>query len=459
MAFNPASFAIPQGASQQQTIEALISGIRELVRTTPDGQLTPEQRAAVDGHLQAQAGVLQAAGQQAGRTVANRPLTPLPVFGQTANINGIRLNQLPEYGGPKDNSPEACLSWLEKIMDSAQANTLTEEATKDLLKAKATGLVYTSIAQMIRDQLALTIIVATLEVQFAGVIPASEAKTKCGRMEKDPKESVSTFALKLRKMAHIAARDEPTAVERTAMERELTATNLRRALPPSVKKDLEDREASRRDDGKPEWSLNDLIVQAELIDSRRQDRIAQMQEKRNTRYTPQYKPTRDHVRQVEEDVEAVEYGMEDLHPDTDPLDQEDDDEDAVAMIHAVREAERRGLKGPQASRYVRAVVDRKFRDRAPFQVYRPTGPPKLLKEVQVNRRDLPQLANVDREQCLQCGRKTDPIHKAKDLDCPLRGKEMTDRPCVKCGHGLHQADDCVVAFQTPYKSDPAKNGK
>ena len=135
-------------------------------------------------------------------------------------------------------------------------------------------------------------------MQFAGVIPAGEAKTKCARMEKDPKESVSTFALKLRKMANIASRDEPTAAQRTAMEVELTSTNLRRALQPSVKKDLEGREAARRDDGKPDWTLNDLIVQAELMDNRRQERIAQMQERRNGK--AHHNKHHDTVRQIEE---------------------------------------------------------------------------------------------------------------------------------------------------------------
>ena len=298
---NADRFAIDDGASQQDTIRALINGVRELVRVMPDGQIGGA-RQAIDASLQQQAEILERAGLQAARTVESRPLTTLPLpYGQEGNINAIRLNQLPEYGDEKKTSHEACLSWLDKIMDSARNAHLNEQACKDLLKAKATGLVYTSITQMARDGLTLSKMIATLEVQFAGVIPAVEAKTKCGRLEKDPKESVSTFALKLRKLAHIAARDEATPAQRTAMETELTATNLRRALPPSVKKDLEAREISRRDDGKPEWTLNELIVQAELMDSRRLDRMAQLQERKNDKKERKSNSSYQTVRQKEEE--------------------------------------------------------------------------------------------------------------------------------------------------------------
>ena len=455
---NANAFQVPANGNQQDAIRALITGVREIVRLLPNDAVNNDQRRQIGAHLDAQFQIIQAAGNQANRAGENRPLTPIPpvpAHGAVAHIRDIRLNQLPEYGG-KNGSQEACLSWLEKIMDAARAANLNPQAAKDLLKAKATDLVHTSIAQMNRDGLTLTQIVATLEVQFAGVIPAIEAKTKCSRMEKDPKESVSTFALKLRKMANIAARDEPTPALRTAMENELTGTNLRRALPPSVRKDLEDREAARRDDGKPDWTLNELIVQAELMDSRRQDRIAQINERRGNR--PQQHKSRDAIRQVEEEPEISDDEDDQFYPDLESSNDDDEcDEDVVALIKIVKEAEKKGYKGKQAGKYIKGAVGKTFKNRAPFQPYVPAGPPKLLREVRVNRQALPRLANVDKDQCLQCGIRTNPVHKVKEPGCPLRDKELTDRPCVKCGHGLHQADDCVVAFQGKFKADTPKN--
>ena len=450
-------FAVEEGASQQDTLRALINGVRELVRVMPDGQIGGA-RQAIDANLQQQAGILERAGLQAARTVESRPLTTLPLpYGQEGNINAIRLNQLPEYGDEKKTSHEACLSWLDKIMDSARNAHLNEQACKDLLKAKATGLVYTSITQMARDGLSLSKMITTLEVQFAGVIPAVEAKTKCGRLEKDPKESVSTFALKLRKLAHIAARDEATPAQRAAMETELTATNLRRALPPSVKKDLEAREISRRDDGKPEWTLNELIVQAELMDSRRLDRMAQLQDMKGNKIRNNYQP----IRQVEEEEEQAQAG-----------DDEDDqfyaflmedvieaDEEVEAIIGLVKDAAKQGYKGKRMNNYVKSNMQKRGISRPTNQPYRPTGPPRLLREAAVPRNELPRLANVEQNQCLQCGLATNPPHKLKDLGCPLRDKELMDRPCVKCGHGLHQANDCVTAFQNDYKAEKPKNGQ
>ena len=34
--------------------------------------------------------------------------------------------------------------------------------------------------------------------------------------------------------------------------------------------------------------------------------------------------------------------------------------------------------------------------------------------------------------------------------CALKGKELMDRACAKCGQGLHSADDCLKVYQKQY---------
>jgi len=42
-------------------------------------------------------------------------------------------------------------------------------------------------------------------------------------------------------------------------------------------------------------------------------------------------------------------------------------------------------------------------------------------------------------------------------DCALRNRPLTDRPCAKCGKGLHSADDCLRGFSSQFrgKAEPA----
>jgi len=63
--------------------------------------------------------------------------------------------------------------------------------------------------------------------------------------------------------------------------------------------------------------------------------------------------------------------------------------------------------------------------------------------------ELLTLANCTRGQCLQCGYDD---HMMKNMACALKDKPLTDRACVKCGKGLHAADDCPKVFQQGYQS-------
>jgi hypothetical protein len=38
--------------------------------------------------------------------------------------------------------------------------------------------------------------------------------------------------------------------------------------------------------------------------------------------------------------------------------------------------------------------------------------------------------------------------------CALKDKPLVDRPCAKCGTGLHSADFCPRVYQQPYAVPP-----
>jgi len=79
--------------------------------------------------------------------------------------------------------------------------------------------------------------------------------------------------------------------------------------------------------------------------------------------------------------------------------------------------------------------------------YRVPGPPNKMepnKGVQKTTFELLAMANCQRGQCIQCGQQG---HYMLNAACALKDKPLMDRPCIKCGQGLHQADDCLQIFQ------------
>jgi hypothetical protein len=42
--------------------------------------------------------------------------------------------------------------------------------------------------------------------------------------------------------------------------------------------------------------------------------------------------------------------------------------------------------------------------------------------------------------------------------CALKDKALVDRPCAKCGQGLHSADDCPKVFQGGYTAPQQPQG-
>ena len=80
------------------------------------------------------------------------------------------------------------------------------------------------------------------------------------------------------------------------------------------------------------------------------------------------------------------------------------------------------------------------------------GPPGVL-DVKARRtiNELLALANVQRGSCIQCGETGHYMHQDT---CALKDKLLTDRPCAKCGQGLHAADDCMKVYQRQFATNP-----
>jgi hypothetical protein len=84
-------------------------------------------------------------------------------------------------------------------------------------------------------------------------------------------------------------------------------------------------------------------------------------------------------------------------------------------------------------------------EQVPQQHQRPLGPPNRLPDGRFLIRDLMVKGNCSSGECIKCGRAG---HIMTHDACPLRGKPLQDRACLKCKKGLHATDDCLMAFQT-----------
>jgi hypothetical protein len=77
----------------------------------------------------------------------------------------------------------------------------------------------------------------------------------------------------------------------------------------------------------------------------------------------------------------------------------------------------------------------------------------------LNPKDLPRLANCvgEPDRCIRCGITTSPPHRAGEPSCQLFQHELTSKPCLICGKGLHTADNCLKPHQKNF-SHPADKG-
>ena len=406
-----------------------------------------------------------------------RPMTDIPVYAPEVelndNIEEIKTPGLEIFKGTSNK--QVCLSWLSRIMSTARQHTLTPAATINLMKAKCADEAFDSIEQDLREGNDLETVVISLERKFAGVCLPDEARVKCNTMKRNGEELISVYGDRLNKMARIATRHILDNDERRRQQHDLTISNVKRILPAQTKHDLEERVKVRREQAKPELTLTQFMAECDSIEQRRLERLSQYREDLKRRkhrskfgvravHVDSDPAVYDHYLAAEAELEVEETPIDsqgflvsnesdDSDSDSDEsavseLDEEEelDDDEIEVVLNAVKQANKRGMKGKKKFEKVKKAVRKIARGRTNnFPPYvPPPGPPKPLDQCKVNREELPKLANVNTDECLKCGLKTNPPHKSNDLRCPLKGHRMVDRACLKCKKGLHQANSCPV---------------
>ena len=423
--------------------------------------------------------LLAASNASQGREQATRelrPITRIPddPYGDHVNVANIRMHNVPSFTGTSDDSLDV-VRWLSRILSLAQGNALTFAATINLMIQGSSKGAADYIEQMRDEGKTLSQVVQQLEMRYGDLCSPEEARVKCNNVPRKDHEGLSEFIDRLRILARMACRLEANEVARRQAVDILVEGNIRRALPSSVRNALEERVINRSRMGLPAFTARE--VEKECLDLERR------RDERRGVHKPEAGYAKPKVKQAHQayQVRSQDPESEDDCSSTDEIDPEDG-----ALYHLAMEVKEQRRK-----------FDNKGQQYDPQQVYRKAfrkfnekyPPPKFLKrgpgpqhgarqaglvgagaagqnpaskgppgDLDTSQKrtvnDLLELANCHRGLCIQCG---EPGHYMHNERCALRDKVLTDRPCAKCGIGLHSADNCVKAFQQKYVSAPPQD--
>jgi len=438
----------------------LIHALEEVI---PDDARAAVNNIAAHARQALAASNVSQAREQATREL--RPLTRLPAaqWGINVNIANIRMHNVPSFTG-SDTDTLDVVRWISRVITLAQSNTLTFEATVNLMVQGSSGGAADYIEQMRDEGKTLNQIVQQLEMRYGDLCTPEEARVKTNNMIRKEDEGLPEFIDRLRLMARMSCRltDDDDA-RRQAIDT-LVEGNIRRVLPTSVRNALEERVINRSRMGLPAFTAREIEKECLDLERRREERKSSLQEVGG---------------RLKGRVQAIET-LPDILSDDDPNSSADEaDVGDEGLYHLIREVKVQQNRYARAGRNVepQKVFRKAFRSyndkrqqqpryprdnpygarqvgqgAAPqgnYQAQR--GPPNRLSDNPTRRTilELISLANIVKGSCIQCGYEG---HYMGNDSCALKDKTLMDRPCVKCGKGLHSADDCLKVYQRQYVS-------
>lgn len=361
-------------------------------------------------------------GNRAENKRAPAALTTLPAAWGIQDLNHQHLRSMEKYSGDLNDRTHTIYTWLASCVSMATHNQYTQAAFIGALELMSTGGVYAYLKRQreagVQDAATL---VQGLESRYGSPLTAEDAKTKMGNLVRNMQEPVSAFTDQLWTYAAIAERERAAGPEKTAAIEAHVRQHVLRTLDVNIQKAVTDRLDQYVTHNAVPMSFNELEslilkLEQDRADRRKQDKLRQLQVQ---------------AAQVQAAVVAETEGLE-------------DDLLVNVMVEQNRRDREKG-RAPQAGKAVAAAI-KSWNNRLQQTSPAGAGPPEALDERRRAVLELLALANCDKGECLQCGRKG---HIKGNLKCPLRGKPLTDRACMMCGKGLHNAADCAAHHLGP----------
>ena len=197
--------------------------------------------------------------------------TTLPSsFGDTNSLPDAKTYSIPNFSGKYDITDKKsdkipCLNWLQRVIDTAVSNSLSETATIQLLDRHSGGEVMIAIDDAKREGLPLSQIVHQLESRFGGVINADQAHYQMGSITRKSGETFSHLHTRIRNMARMATRDD--GAEALRNELQLSKQHFIRCLPEEHYKQFKHEERQRNARGEEDFTYAEMIIEINRIDA------------------------------------------------------------------------------------------------------------------------------------------------------------------------------------------------
>lgn len=388
------------------------------------------------------------------REVSTRRMQPVSnyssttVFGKKDDVGSIRTNMITTFKGESED-PYEVVRWINKVLSVGAGQQLSQKGIINLLSQTSSGGVCDYIEELKKPdgEADLGEIITYLEMRYGELLAPETARVKCGSIDRNPGELITSFVDRLRNLARNATKDEPDIAKRKEEISKLVATNLVRILPPDVRKEYDTGMDNRKKAHLP--PLKPLDIEAECIKLMRNRKELQASRAAAFARKPAYA-----VRAVAEPGDLSDLDEHEAISDTGELTDEEDGVFDPALIHEIRRARKHyaGRQPPvdekkvyrKAFALARKKVEKPPQRGAVRAAY--GGPPGRLQDGP--RRSIMEMlreANCQRGECIHCGAAGHLMHNEA---CGLRGKPVTDRACMKCHKGLHAVDDCPRVYQT-----------
>lgn len=155
-------------------------------------------------------------------------MTELPEFGATNELPHNFSRKLEHFDGEK--SGRCVFDFLDKFAGLIEEHQLSERCAlyglRQLCEGKASQIVGAAMAGGRSRRVGLVEVIRDLEMMYGSLMNPAKARLQLGIMEREATEDISTFALRMRKMAKMATRNDLPEEKRAENQEELMLPTL-----------------------------------------------------------------------------------------------------------------------------------------------------------------------------------------------------------------------------------------
>ena len=412
--------------------------------------ITPAE-VAVLGAIRERTNVTRDAAETLARRDRNQrnpaPLSDVPRDGGygALPLGNSKFNHVTKFDGNSDDV-NAVYVWLSSCIAVARAGTLSAEATLSMLLMTASGSAFMYLEDCRRKGMTLYQIAQAVEMRYGELCTPEEAKSRIHSYQRGHGASITKVSEDLKHLARLACRDDEAAVRNERMD-ELVRHNLLRVLPSHIGTTFTDELSRAVTYGGYLLSNDEIVAKAKQMEGKVKATSDSHDRPEKKRGHDRHHAERHHARQVTQTsrLEYSEEDVDDILAVAATADEGDEEEAIIDEILAVNEVF--AAKNQKVSMPV--LLSAAIKQHNKRQNFRPArvagvsqpaqaGPPNKLARNQAMA-ELLTMAGVVRGECMHCGVAG---HIKGNIKCQLRGLPLVDRPCIRCGKGLHSADQC-----------------